>query len=242
MTEASAGTLRKIQSLLAYAGDDSTPYDAEKQSAMELAEKLMARYGVEQAHLAASGAIDDQIEQRKFILDNPYSLDRACLLQSVARPLRCKCVRFRGAGYAMVIGYRSDLDRVEMLYTNLLVQAFSQLVHLRPDDTAFGSGESTTAYRKSWLSGFSNAVRARLEDAENRAARESADGLSLTPGTDLVLRDRTADVDRYYAEAFPRVGKSTRRLTGSGHRAGHGAGQRADLGAAPIGSARRSIR
>lgn len=242
MTEASAGTLRKIQSLLAYAGDDSTPYDAEKQSAMELAEKLMARYGVEQAHLAASGAIDDQIEQRKFILDNPYSLDRAYLLTCIATPLRCKCIRFRGAGYAMVIGYRSDLDRVEMLYTNLLVQAFSQLVHLRPaGGSVFDRGESTTAYRKSWLSGFSSAVHARLKDAEQRAVKES-DGLSSTPGTDLVLRDRTADVDRYYTEAFPHISKSTRRLTGSGHRAGHGAGQRADLGAARVGGGRRSIR
>lgn len=242
MTEASQGTLRKIQSLLAYASDDSTPYDAEKQSAMELAEKLMARYGVEQAHLAAAGAIIDEIEWRKVILDSPYSVDRAHLLHCIATPLRCKAIRFRGAGYAMVVGYRSDLDRVEMLYTNLLVQAFSQLIRLRPDDTAFRTGESTTAYRKSWLSGFSNAVFARLTEAETRAVQDNPGGVDSAPGTALVLRDRNAEVDRFYLDAFPNRIKSIRRLNGSGHRAGHVAGQRADLGNGRLSGSRRSIR
>lgn len=240
MTEASVGTLRKIQSLLNYASDDSTPYDAEKQSAMELAEKLMARYGVEQAHLAAAGSIADDIEQREFFLDNPYSLDRAYLLQCIAQPLRCKCVRLRGAGYAMVVGYRSDLDRIEMLYTNLLVQAFSQLLHQRSGQGVFKSGESTTSYRKSWLSGFSNAVYGRLTEAEKRAADGPGD--SGTPRTALVLRNRTSQVDQFYRKAFPRTSKSTRRLSGSGHQNGHDAGQRADLGAPRVGGTRQAIR
>lgn len=240
MTEASEGTLRKIQSLLAYASDDSTPYDAEKQSAMELAEKLMARYGVEQAHLAASGAINDEIEQRKVILDNPYAVDRFYLLHCIAKPLRCKAVRFRRSGYAMLIGYHSDLDRIEMLYTNLLVQAFSQIVKVRPEGGIFGSAESTTAYRKSWLLGFANAVHARLNDAEARAARE-APTTGSTPGTAIVLRDRSVEVDRAYREAFPNTSKSTRRLTGSGHQDGHAAGQRADLGVTRVGGRRREI-
>ena len=46
----------------------------------------------------------------------------------------------------------ADLERVELLYTSLLLQATRELIHVRPDEW----GESTAAYRRSWLAGFAS--------------------------------------------------------------------------------------
>src|SRR6185436_15599813 len=106
--------------------------------------------------------------------------------------LRCKTVHNYGSGryVVRVYGFTTDLERVELLYTSLLVQATRELVHVRPDEW----GESTGAYRRSWLAGFASAVATRLHRAERRAAADRPSGPDGT-STALVLRDRTALVE-----------------------------------------------
>ena len=58
----------------------------------------------------------------------------------------------------------------------------------------------------------------------------------------LVLTDRTARVDRAYAEAFPQVGRARQtRLSGSGYAAGADAGARADLGGRAVAPHTRRV-
>ena len=85
-----------------------------------------------------------------------------------------------------VYGFTSDLERVELLYTSLLLQATRDLVYVRPDSW----GESTAAYRRSWLAGYASAVYARLLRAEQRASAEQPTTGTGT-STELVLRDRS---------------------------------------------------
>ena len=62
-------------------------------------------------------------------VDAPYALDKSGLLAAVAHALRCRSVRRKEwlAGqyvYRMhLFGFESDLERTELLYTSLLVQA-----------------------------------------------------------------------------------------------------------------------
>jgi hypothetical protein len=131
-----------------------------------------------------------------------------------------------------VFGYASDRERVEVLFTSLLLQAEAQLLRLRPPHP----GESVAAYRRSWLHGFAVQVHRRLVDAERRAEERAGQGSTGGCGpAELVLADRRNRVEQAYAEAFPAVGRSRRSvLSGSGFVAGAAAGDQADLGAGAL--------
>jgi hypothetical protein len=219
--------LERVRKLLAKAEDPGvTVEEAEAYNAK--AAELIARHGIDAALLAATGATRDDVGHRVIRIDNPYARDKAHLLTSVADPLRCKTVHTYGAGpYTVrIYGFGSDLERVELLYTSLLVQATRELMHVRPDEW----GESTAAYRRSWLAGFASAVATRLHRAERRAA---ADQPTATDGTStaLVLRDRSALVEDAVTTDYPRLRTMRHRsLTGTGRSDGFASGTRADLG------------
>lgn len=230
--------LARIRALLAKA--ESTEFSAEAEALTAKAVELMAAHGIEQAHLAAAGKVRDEIGQLEILVENPYARDKVELLVGIHNALRCRSVRWRATGgyRVAVVGYRSDLDRVELLYTSLLTQAVTQLVRLRAP-----YGESTTTYRKSWLLGFTAAVSARLQAAEARAISEADSGATSTgTSTALVLVDRKDRVqraiDEMFSDATPAPG---RRLRGSGYVDGRAAGRRADLGNGRVGGRRAAI-
>ncbi|RKR89041.1 uncharacterized protein DUF2786 [Micromonospora pisi] len=218
--------LEKVRKLLAMAEDPAcTPAEAEAFTAK--ATELIARYGVDRALLAARDPATDSVGDRVVELLAPYALDKAGLLAAVAGALRCRAVRRRSeSGFAMhLFGFASDLERVELLFTSLLVQAAHGLAA-----TAVPVGDQPAAFRRSWLAGFAYAVAERLRTAESEAAARPG---TSTGGTSvaLVLADRSSEVQRRMAEVYPRLRTaSARRLAGGG--AGHGAeaGRRADLG------------
>ena len=151
----------------------------------------------------------------------PYALDKCTLLAGVAGALRCQCVRRQGwsAGrktFAMhLFGHDTDLRRVEVLFTSLLVQASFALVA-----ASVPSWENVAAYRRSWFAGYTQAIVVRLRDPCTRRASVA-----------LVLADRSAAVTERVAAAYPRLRfAGPRRLAGSGMGHGYAAGRRADIG------------
>src|SRR5213078_2143255 len=91
------------------------------------AAELIARYGVETALLANTGAVRDDISARTVVVHNPYRRDKGHLLTNISDPLRCRTVHHRH--HIDVFGYACDLERVEILFTSLLLQATNELVH-----------------------------------------------------------------------------------------------------------------
>jgi len=239
-----AGTLGRVRKLLARAERAGTPEEA--QACTDKAMELMARHGIDMALLAAAEPGLDEIGATRVEVADPYSAGKARLLGWTASALRCRAVLHQlgggRVGAVTVFGFASDRERVEVLFTSLLLQAGAQLVRERPPDR----GESVAAYRRSWLHGFAVQVHRRLVEAELRAVRRAeqradrpvADG---SDGAAVVLADRRDRVERAYAEAFPVLGRSRPSvLTGSGFAAGAAAGERADLGAGAI-TRRRSL-
>jgi hypothetical protein len=211
--------LARVRKLLAKAEDPAcTPAEAEAFTAK--ATELIAKYGVDQALLAAADPALDPVGDRVVPLDPPYALDKAGLLAAVAVPLRCRVVRrTRERVQVHLFGHAADLERVELLFTSLLVQAAHGLsaVPIPPH-------EHPAAYRRSWLAGFAHAIGGRLWQAEKDAAAGA-------PGAELVLVHRTDLVDRRMAEAYPRLRTAgRRRLAGGGLEQGYAAGRTADLG------------
>ena len=235
---APASLLERVRKLLAQAEDASVTV-AEAEAFNAKAAQLIARHGIDAAHLAATGQARDDIGHKVIVVEQPYARDKAQLLTSVADPLRCQTVHTTGTDrYTVrVYGFASDLERVELLYTSLLVQAVRDLVHVRPD----GWGESTAAYRRSWLAGFASAVCTRLRRAEQHATTEqpTVSGAS----TALVLRDRSTQVADAVTAAHPRLRTMRRRdLSGTGNTDGYHSGARADLGSRRLGHTRALTR
>ncbi|MEH1012505.1 DUF2786 domain-containing protein [Micromonospora sp. CPCC 206060] len=214
--------LARVRKLLAKAEDPAcSPAEAALFTAK--ATELIARYGVDRALLAARDPATDPVGDRTVGIIAPYALDKAGLLAAVADPLRCRCVRRRDrTGYTMhLFGFASDLERVELLFTSLLVQAAHGIA-----GAEVPRGEHPAAFRRSWLAGFAREVGARLRTAEECAAARPA-GISVA----LVLADRSTRVDRRLAEVYPRLRPAAaRRLVGGGLAQGAAAGRRADLG------------
>jgi hypothetical protein len=135
--------------------------------------------------------------------------------------MRCRVVHLerRATARTHLFGHAADLARVELLFTSLLVQAAHGLAA-----AIVPVGEHPAAFRRSWLVGYTEAVRSRLYEAETAAAAAS-------PGAELVLVDRTDLVERRRDETYPRLTTAApRRLAGTGRRQGYAVGRTADLG------------
>ncbi|MFI5954813.1 DUF2786 domain-containing protein [Cryptosporangium sp. NPDC051539] len=243
MTVPSDAKLATIRKLLAQA-EDTAASPAEAETFTAKAAELMARYGVDLAMLADGDSSADEIADRWITLDPPYALDKRDLLTSIARALGLRAILRTIPGgeiSAMLFGYRSDLERSEILFTSLLLQAVRGMVA-----TPVPPSENKAAFRRAWLAGFSATVWRRLQAAEQRAREEATESGSTSAtgrSAELVLADRRSTVDAQFAEAFPRLGTArNRRLSsGRGHEAGVEAGARADLGHPGL-SRRRALR
>ena len=125
------GTLGRIRKLLARAERAGTP--AEAQACTDKAVELMARHGIDMALLAAAQPGVDEIGATRVEVADPYSAGKARLLGWTASALRCRAVlhELRGArqfgrgriAAVTVFGFASDRERVEVLFTLLLLQA-----------------------------------------------------------------------------------------------------------------------
>jgi hypothetical protein len=240
--------LSRVRKILAKAEDPAaTAEEAETYTAK--AAELIASYGIDRALLAEQVPESDLVGDRVVGLDAPYARDKASLLGVVAQALRCQAVQREGYDPASgsrrismhLFGYGSDLERVEVLYTSLLLQATTQMMR-----TPTPPRETKAAFRRSWLAGFTAAVGRRLREAERQAATEAAGAAAPTGSTrsvELVLADRSRAAEAAMHSAYPRLTTGRRRtLSGSGAGSGYSAGQRADLGGTGVGrGSRRSL-
>lgn len=237
MTE-SDPQLERIRKLLAKAEDPAVT-EAEAEAYNQKAAELVARYGIDQAMLAAAGASTDEIGTLKIPMNDPYSRDKASLLTSVAYPMRCRTLLHRygqKVESVTVFGYHSDLGRVELLFTSLLLQATTQLTRVRPG--GFFPGESLAAYRRTWLHGFARAVYDRLSNAEQEAVRTAVQG-----SAELVVRDRAQMVQHAFDTEFGDLRSAApRRLSGSGYLDGHDAGTKANLDPSALTRRQKALR
>lgn len=240
---ASERSMRVIRGLLTQAEDEGATAE-ERETFLAKATEMMAKYGVDRAVLAATGEERDEIGATVIWAEAPYARRKLELLNNVAVALRCRTA-FRRVGVrvrAQVFGFASDRERVEVLYTSLLIQQARELAV-----TEGPVWESARAYRSSWLHGYAVRIHFRLHAAERRAAdRHQQDMASGSrpagPSTALVLADRKQQVDDYYGQQGFRSGRRS-TVTGSGAVAGRRAADRADLGGTRVGASgrRRSL-
>ncbi|MFB4276067.1 DUF2786 domain-containing protein [Nonomuraea sp. MTCD27] len=245
VSNADERTLDRVRKLLAKA--EGTDNEHERDTFMAAANQLMAKYGIEQAMLAATDRSSEKPTNRRITVENPWADVKANLIYNVAEAVGCKSIMItgvRGCKVVQIFGFESDLERAELLYTSLLLQMASALTRVE-----IPYYDSPRAYRRSWMLGFKNEVVSRIRAAERAAVREyEADrppaSSATGPSTELVLASRKEAVDKAVAEVFPSLkrgnGLSSR---GSGYGAGRAAGRQADIGGKRVGGgAQRSLR
>ncbi|MCD7439008.1 DUF2786 domain-containing protein [Streptomyces lincolnensis] len=230
--------LAKIRALLTKAEDPAATPD-EAQAFFAKAAELMAKYGIERAMLADSDANADRPGDRVIVVEGHYASDRLHLLGHLAHALHCDSVKKsveRGKTEVHLFGYESDLDRVEMLFTSLLLQMFNGVRQGRP-----APGEKLVTYRKAWMAGFILRIHERLLEIEARVQQE-APAAASGRSAELVLADRKSVIQARLAAAYPgaRTPSGSTRRRGTGLNAGREAANRADLGQTRVGG-RRAI-
>ncbi|MBB5081290.1 DUF2786 domain-containing protein [Nonomuraea endophytica] len=224
MTDVPDKMLKRIQGLLAKA--QATNFEAEADTYMAAALKLMAKYGVEMAHLADSGQVADEVTTFEVLIGTSYGVDRRALLVNIARAKRCRPVyRQMPNGYLVtIVGHASDLEQVKLLNASLQLQMGKGARTARDS-----SGKSSTGFRKGWMLGFYTRVYERMMDAERAATSEPrpADTASATGrSTELVLASREQAVQASFEKRYPKLGKAPKRTltNASGYSAGRAAG------------------
>ncbi len=192
--------LEKVRALLAKA--ESTTFPEEAEALSSKAQELMARYAIDSAMVSAgaAGPAADVPTGMRLPVDDPYASPKSTLLHVVASANRCRAVWSKGFGFSTVMGFESDLEFVEILYTSLLVQATSAMVAAGSQIDRNGRSR-TRSFRQAFLLAYASRIGQRLRAAEaaSQAAAVEEYGAALLP----VLADRTAAVEAASAAAFP---------------------------------------
>ncbi|MGI5246481.1 DUF2786 domain-containing protein [Dactylosporangium sp. CA-139066] len=227
-----ARQLDRVRALLAKAESTSYPEEAETYTAK--AQELMARYSIDYALLSAgAGASDEPVGQRIGV-DNPYEAPKVLLLDAVARANRCRTVWSNSFGFVTVLGFPSDVDGVEILFTSLLVQATGAIMAAGSHRGADGRS-STRSFRQSFLTAYAQRIGERLTTATRDATEQATKDMAAGPEVERllpVLASREAKVGAFADELFPDlVGKQVAVTNRDGWASGRAAADRARLNA-----------
>ena len=235
-TEASSRLLDRVRKLLAKAEDESvTPPEAQALTAK--AAELMAKYGIDRALLAADRPETDKPANRMLDIDNPWARVKAHLLCGLSSSLRCQAILLSSStgSKVHVFGFQSDLERLDVLYTSVLIQMWHGLTGAEVPSWS----RSPRAWRRSWLLGFATAVISRVRAAEQAAASRATSAADSTGSrTALVLADRTQVIRGEAERAYPLTRTARITYSGTGYRDGYAKGQQADIGAGRVSRGR----
>jgi hypothetical protein len=229
--------LALVRKLLAKAEHHTCP-PPEAEALTAKAAELCAEYGLDAALAAAAEGATVLPINRVIRLDAPYAAAKRSLLYTVAKAYRCEGVALSSARLHL-FGFPADIDRAEMLFTSLLLQAANAIAETPCPDHL--SGAKVTAWANSWMMGFTRAIGARLGTAESAAVssaqREVTGG---RPGVALVLADQSVQVQAAVKSTYPALRMTRRTSSGTGAGAGYRAGQRASLGGSGVSGGSRT--
>lgn len=232
----------KIRKLLLKAEAEGTTLE-ERETLQEKVADLMAKYKITAAHLAVTDPERAKEDPIVYVVGTPigvgaktYSKEWVRLGIEVAHAFKLvgllQPTRQPGLVDLGVAGHKSDVERALFLWDSLQRQAgFALAAHIASIDV-WGQFTGMEKYkeRRSFIVGFADGVGHRLHQVYRRAVETSE-----TPGTDLVLRDRSTQVTDWVGRNMS-VGKSRgRRSYGwGGMDAGAEAARTADIGQANL--------
>lgn len=230
-----------IAKLLAKA-ESTTPEEAE--ALTEHAERLMAKYLIDQAVIDARRAKEGKSHEKVIEKRRDYKGNFAGEMFNIGRHVAwgmgsVKTMQSTSKGFfhLYLVGFESDVQQAEVLIDSLEVQA---MVAVRDwwkknkADYAHMSGYNQEKARRAFVNGFGEGAGTRIFNSRKVLIEEAS------TGTELVLVDRTKQVDEYVQNRSS--GRMARgRNAASGGAASHDgfrAGQQANTGERGISQGR----
>ena len=200
--------IEKVRAILERANHPNTP-QAEAETALALAYRLMAKHGIEESDLA--GRSEGRITSKTFTITGPYRVRRGTLFHILATSLSCADYRdmeigTRDAVVMVAFGTNDDLFALETLFTAADMLALRTMPR------------GDRRWRTSWWHGFCAGVERKLRAEHRTIVRES-------PGAGLVLVERTERAQRIMRESTPHL--HTSRGSWVSAREAYGAGREA---------------
>ena len=213
--------LTAVRALLAKA--ERTEFPEEARALTAKAQELMVRYALTEAQLQASNAAkSDQVVTEAMVVEAPYRSAKGLLLAAVAGANNCRVIADRS--HYHVVGFSSDIERAQLIFTSLLVQAAREMLTAEKEPWM-----NTKSFRHSFLIGYAAEVGTRLV----KRVDVTVSDLRYAGGSDIlpVLADRRHEVDRAVKDRWGGQLGSSRVTyrTDTGYSAGRHAGRRADL-------------
>lgn len=220
-----------IAKLLAKA-ERTTPAEAE--ALTEHAERLMVKYGIEQALIDRRrerlGHTQEQIVQERLTFTGTYARDLRDLGTGVAlalgtlRPLHAE---HPSGAVLYLVGYASDVQQARTLTASLEVQAMVAMrawwaTH-RDLYRQHSDGERRRA-RSGFIRGFGAGAATRIRESRRTIVEQAGSG------TDVVLASRRERVDAAVDEMSTRRGRPRRGADAGAYLNGHRSGREARTG------------
>jgi len=135
MDEDRGGTLRKIRALIDKA--NATTFEAERDTFLAAADRLMTKYSVEEFELAMArpAAEREKPEVRDFQISDEGDFDFRNLCRKIFHAVvsaNRAIIADYGWGTIKVIGYKRDLDHIDLVFTSVLLFVTNEVVP-KPD-------------------------------------------------------------------------------------------------------------
>jgi hypothetical protein len=219
--------IEKVKKLMALADNAGT--EAEAELAFEKAQALMVKHAISELQLTP--AEREKIVERRIDLPQRDEIRRAKLLlfNELCRANRCQSLS--SSRSQTVIGFKSDVDFVEMLFASVMIQYAGERTRAWKAYRA-ETDEWDRVSRHIWVNAFAWAYAQRVGQRLREAARREVESQdAAAPGTALVLVDRAKEAEDWMHEQYPRLKTKSLSVRGNRHAnsAGHDAANRADI-------------
>lgn len=233
----------KIQKLIRKAESASGP---ESETFFAKAQELMTLWAIDEAMLSVQGKSDDKIVTEHFTMKRS-GLFNAMVEMAVevadANGVRCLLYspeRFKTYAGVDFIGWKSDVDKVKMLYTSLWLQCAREQNREMPDDIKKSSGAGK--WRRSYRSAYARRIGERLREVKRVTEQEAIKTSGSSNGMELAIIDRGKQVQLYMDSLNTKPARQRRTQTDwEAAASGRSAANRADLGQTRVGGNRGEL-
>lgn len=217
-----ADVVKKVQKLLNVANRSDKP--GEIAAAQLLAQQLITKYQIEEAQLHGN-SMNGDITSVHIATRNPYAIDKATLLNSIALPNFCKVLR--GDEYCIIYGYASDIELCVALYDVLSMHMISEMtVKLKKLKESSTEKIRTKEWVRGFFGGYAINIGERIKQAKKDTIKEvDSNGTSLA----LVLRNKQHVIEDYWQQLVRNTGSKRKITSISGYKAGKESAAAADL-------------
>lgn len=224
---------------------ESTDSQDEADSLFAKAQELMTKWAIDDTMLAQAAGKNqsvEEIERRKVILQYAFFKADASILQAIAVANQARVLITelrtdkRGERVAYIVGFPSDIERVEMMFASMMIQMHRAMEHHMK---ASGLRERRAKYieRRSFRYGFASRLQGRLQRSKNETAQTG----TANPYA-VALKSRDDQVERFLTDMGTRRSRGgAQRSSTSGHLAGMDAADRADVGNPRVRGSRSAL-